>query len=542
MKDYFNPKKYTLIKTKTQIFPSKKNIKNQNIYVRLNPEYIKDNYPSNNTYIQAQAPTYIPYNIINNNISSNDKIYQKYFYINQRTTPLNYKNNQTYNNFNNINERNIKGGIRSPVADYIENQNLDKYNLEENDYKNSTTGFQILNRMKGKYNNNMNFKTSNNFNKISSRQKNNKKYISDYEINLVKNFIEIINKVIEKKKRKELFKNFFNNIKNYSKRKVYLNYINNLNNKEKSKYNEYKDMVYNYIKSKNSLPMSKIYNKVFKPEDKIKFKTINANKTINQTSKDNNNTSINDTYRKNEIKRVRQLQKKYGKIYEKKMKENISFEDRVKNYINHKTIESNSSINTDNSLRRQKLIYKKIGRTERNFHKMNLADKIHKTHKTNIDDLDNNNRITYKIYILKNIVTADKRIYVSINYISLDNKDKNKINNISFYDNDILDMSDKIVINYLGNKSKTNNTVRHRKKLSKIEEEIDDKLMNLSNIIRENKYAKRKEKNEDNEKSIKTIDANNSSNKKHIKKKIDSLKFKKVYLYNNNINKNNDDN
>ena len=57
---------------------------------------------------------------------------------------------------------------------------------------------------------------------------------------------------------------------------------------------------------------------------------------------------------------------------------------------------------------------------------MNLADKIHKTHKTNIDDLDNNNRITYKIYILKNIVTADKRIYVSINYISLDNKDKNK--------------------------------------------------------------------------------------------------------------------
>ena len=49
----------------------------------------------------------------------------------------------------------------------------------------------------------MNFKTSNNFNKNSSRQKNNKKYISDYEINLVKNFIEIINKVIEKKKKKK---------------------------------------------------------------------------------------------------------------------------------------------------------------------------------------------------------------------------------------------------------------------------------------------------------------------------------------------------
>ena len=263
-----------------------------------------------------------------------------------------------------------------------------------------------------------------------SSAKNKMKELKEKAMGKIKkiDFSDLINNKTQEddKDKKELFKNFFNNIKNYSKRKVYLNYINNLNNKEKSKYNEYKDMVYNYIKSKNSLPMSKIYNKVFKPEDKIKFKTINANKTINQTSKDNNNTSINDTYRKNEIKRVRQLQKKYGKIYEKKMKQNISFEDRVKNYINHKTIESNSSINTDNSLRRQKLTHKKIGRTERNFHKMNLADKIHKTHKTNIDDLDNNNRITYKIYILKNIVTADKRIYVSINYISLDNKDKNK--------------------------------------------------------------------------------------------------------------------
>ena len=114
-------------------------------------------------------------------------------------------------------------------------------------------------------------------------------------------------------------------------------------------------MIYNYIKSKDDLSHSKIYN-ILKPEDKMKFNTINAIRKnnskfkIKEENSSSNNTSI-ITEKKSAIQRFKQLQKKYGKIYEKKRNESISFEDRIKNYINHKTIDSTSS-NNDKSLRK----------------------------------------------------------------------------------------------------------------------------------------------------------------------------------------------
>ena len=210
-------------------------------------------------------------------------------------------------------------------------------------------------------------------------------------------------------------------------------------------------MIYNYIKSKDDLSHSKIYN-ILKPEDKMKFNTINAIRKnnskfkIKEENSSSNNTSI-ITEKKSAIQRFKQLQKKYGKIYEKKRNESISFEDRIKNYINHKTIDSTSS-NNDKSLRRRKIIFKhhELNHTNENTDNDSIKVNINKNniiteHKSNIskNKFDskmsnsnksfksisvNRNKNIYKIFIIKNIITPDKRLYVNINYINLNNISK----------------------------------------------------------------------------------------------------------------------
>ena len=585
MKDYFNENKYRLFQTKTKIFS-----KNQNSYLNLYPQNqlyniidnnsttFNNNYNYNTQYNpnNIQGTTYIPLNVINNNISTNDRIYQKYFYINQRNTPLNKYNTNHANttiHFNSQNKKRMQQYInaRSPIQDLIENENFDFYieerlknnkrkNIEENNsYMNKTTGFKFISNNslnKANRTNLSNFYTLNKNDSILKQ--NNRIYLNIYRNKIANNFVRIINKIIIKRKKIEIFQKFYNNLKKiYYLKGVKPNYLESKYDKDDPKYKEYKDMIYNYIKSKDDLSHSKIYN-ILKPEDKMKFNTINAIRKnnskfkIKEENSSSNNTSI-ITEKKSAIQRFKQLQKKYGKIYEKKRNESISFEDRIKNYINHKTIDSTSS-NNDKSLRRRKIIFKHVKRNDKIKHELNHTNEntdndsikvnINKNniiteHKSNIskNKFDskmsnsnksfksisvNRNKNIYKIFIIKNIITPDKRLYVNINYINLNNirkKSEKKLYNI-----DNLEISEIIDINYIGGKSNIkNNLGKHMKKLSKIEEEIDEKInTNLSMSIKDDNN---KNKEENNNKTI-NINTKGISNYNNLNKNI-----RKKYLY-----------
>ena len=585
MKDYFNENKYRLFQTKTKIFS-----KNQNSYLNLYPQNqlyniidnnsttFNNNYNYNTQYNpnNIQGTTYIPLNVINNNISTNDRIYQKYFYINQRNTPLNKYNTNHANttiHFNSQNKKRMQQYInaRSPIQDLIENENFDFYieerlknnkrkNIEENNsYMNKTTGFKFISNNslnKANRTNLSNFYTLNKNDSILKQ--NNRIYLNIYRNKIANNFVRIINKIIIKRKKIEIFQKFYNNLKKiYYLKGVKPNYLESKYDKDDPKYKEYKDMIYNYIKSKDDLSHSKIYN-ILKPEDKMKFNTINAIRKnnskfkIKEENSSSNNTSI-ITEKKSAIQRFKQLQKKYGKIYEKKRNESISFEDRIKNYINHKTIDSTSS-NNDKSLRRRKIIFKHVKRNDKIKHELNHTNEntdndsikvnINKNniiteHKSNIskNKFDskmsnsnksfksisvNRNKNIYKIFIIKNIITPDKRLYVNINYINLNNIRKKSEKKL--YNNDNLEISEIIDINYIGGKSNIkNNLGKHMKKLSKIEEEIDEKInTNLSMSIKDDNN---KNKEENNNKTI-NINTKGISNYNNLNKNI-----RKKYLY-----------
>ena len=132
---------------------------------------------------------------------------------------------------------------------------------------------------------------------------------------IANNFVRIINKIIIKRKKIEIFQKFYNNLKKiYYLKGVKPNYLESKYDKDDPKYKEYKDMIYNYIKSKDDLSHSKIYN-ILKPEDKMKFNTINAIRKnnskfkIKEENSSSNNTSI-ITEKKSAIQRFKQLQKK----------------------------------------------------------------------------------------------------------------------------------------------------------------------------------------------------------------------------------------
>ena len=79
---------------------------------------------------------------------------------------------------------------------------------------NKTTGFKFLNNNM-EINNRTNFSGFYNGNEkdIILKQNTNKNYLNIYRNKIAKNFVRIINKIIEKKKMKNIFQNFFNNLK-----------------------------------------------------------------------------------------------------------------------------------------------------------------------------------------------------------------------------------------------------------------------------------------------------------------------------------------
>ena len=609
MKEYFN-NIYRIFKTQTRVLSKNNRKKSQNIYLNINPEYQKDNYSNThqnffqyNNINNPQGPTYIPFNVINNNISSNDRIYQKYYYINQRNTPLNRyssNNNKHANTIYNQNFMEEKNNYtiedkRPSIHSFNENQNFEFYmkeklkdnkknNLNKYNNLNKTTGYKILNRTLSYYNKNPGLFSANKNDNMNMKEnkffyrQNSKFYLNIYRNRLIKIFVQNINEIIKNNKKKEIMKLFYNNLKKryYKKRIQANNYFNNPYLQNAPKYHEYKDMIYNYIKSKNDLPMSKIYN-ILREKNKIGLNIMNIDerksdlKNKQRDKSENNNSNIKEN--NNEIERFKKMQKKYGKIYETRKK---SFEDKIKNYMSHKTIETSSSINPDNVLRK-KIIFKHKRKKETNISNINLTEGkrkgsfnlLYERDKKSTSNLNENKaknnmkrkkrldsqsssksyktlsefRNIYNIYIIKNIVTADKRLYVNIKYINLDNfNNKGK----GLYSNNILVISEQMDININANKYMKKNIIKHTKKLSKIDEEIDDKInnTNFSISMRDDKYQEKNEEKEKEEKNNNESNKENSKiNKAYNSKKFNLSRLKKKYInYQKLKRKENEDN
>ena len=595
MKDSFNDKNFIIFKTRSQIFNNKKNSRMQQKDLnQVNNSFTNKNFFQFRNYFNQynsnsqEGSNYIPFNIINNNILSNDTIYQKYYYINQRNNQMNIyqKNNnvnKTYfrnfkneNKLNNQNERRKSPFIKNINLGYLKNENLKikkRSNLNENNFMNKTVRPYFLNRTLSSFYEKPKFYSMNIMDKLNSKEtqlsfrQKSKKYLNIYRDQLVKIFVKNINKIIDKIKKRELMRKFYNNMKRiYYEKRYKTNYLNDKYNQSNAKYNEYKNMIYNYIKSKSDLSITSMYN-ILKPKDRKKHNSTNKKNMKNYKTNGKSDGNLDEKKEKNQIERLKKLQKKYGKIYMEKKRE-ISFEGEINKYINQKTIENTSSKTPDNDLPRNK--FNLIRENKKNFSEIFLKGKernvnlqteiypymIHKSpeiienkiknmhkRKKRTNSLTSNksyNNLTnfkkiYNIYITKNIVTLDKKLFVNIKYISLDNFKSTK----AFFPNKVLKISKLVKINYIGNNNIKKHIKIHNKKLSNIEEEIDEKInSNLSLSKRENKYLEKGEKTE--KKIIKSIKGNINKNnivyfsKNNVFSKIRRKNF--YYKYKNNEN------
>ena len=595
MKDSFNDKNFIIFKTRSQIFNNKKNSRMQQKDLnQVNNSFTNKNFFQFRNYFNQynsnsqEGSNYIPFNIINNNILSNDTIYQKYYYINQRNNQMNIyqKNNnvnKTYfrnfkneNKLNNQYERRKSPFIKNINLGYLKNENLKikkRSNLNENNFMNKTARPYFLNRTLSSFDEKPKFYSMNIMDKLNSKEtqlsfrQKSKKYLNIYRDQLVKIFVKNINKIIDKIKKRELMRKFYNNMKRiYYEKRYKTNYLNDKYNQSNAKYNEYKNMIYNYIKSKSDLSITSMYN-ILKPKDRKKHNSTNKKNMKNYKTNGKSDGNLDEKKEKNQIERLKKLQKKYGKIYMEKKRE-ISFEGEINKYINQKTIENTSSKTPDNDLPRNK--FNLIRENKKNFSEIFLKEKernvnlqteiypymIHKSpeiienkiknmhkRKKTTNSLTSNksyNNLTnfkniYNIYITKNIVTLDKKLFVNIKYISLDNFKSTK----AFFPNTVLKISKLVKINYIGNNNIKKHIKIHNKKLSNIEEEIDEKInSNLSLSKRENKYLEKGEKTE--KKIIKSIKGNINKNnivyfsKNNVFSKIRRKNF--YYKYKNNEN------
>ena len=595
MKDSFNDKNFIIFKTRSQIFNNKKNSRMQQKDLnQVNNSFTNKNFFQFRNYFNQynsnsqEGSNYIPFNIINNNILSNDTIYQKYYYINQRNNQMNIyqKNNnvnKTYfrnfkneNKLNNQYERRKSPFIKNINLGYLKNENLKikkRSNLNENNFMNKTDRPYFLNRTLSSFDEKPKFYSMNIMDKLNSKEtqlsfrQKSKKYLNIYRDQLVKIFVKNINKIIDKIKKRELMRKFYNNMKRiYYEKRYKTNYLNDKYNQSNAKYNEYKNMIYNYIKSKSDLSITSMYN-ILKPKDRKKHNSTNKKNMKNYKTNGKSDGNLDEKKEKNQIERLKKLQKKYGKIYMEKKRE-ISFEGKINKYINQKTIENTSSKTPDNDLPRNK--FNLIRENKKNFSEIFLKEKernvnlqteiypymihkspeiienkiknMHKRKKTtnsltsnkSYNNLTNFKKI-YNIYITKNIVTSDKKLFVNIKYISLDNFKSTK----AFFPNTVLKISKLVKINYIGNNNIKKHIKIHNKKLSNIEEEIDEKInSNLSLSKRENKYLEKGEKTE--KKIIKSIKGNINKNniiyfsKNNVFSKIRRKNF--YYKYKNNEN------
>ena len=421
-----NEGNYRMYKTKTEILPFNSSYKQNNkVYMKFEPENLKQKYKMVESkpilYKNKTKFSTITNNSLNN--SMNNKIFKKSFYLNnsKNNSLLSSKSKdksfgKNYNDRNNkvdLNKEKSKGF--SPIKKYIENNNIyinkgakiNKNKIVENvPYDNHTLEYKIVNN---EYIINNTKKLNNNNYKINQRFKNNNiPSLNIYQIKMTNIFVQILNKIIFKHIKKDVIL-FIDNLKNYdynfyhNRRKI--NEPSNYKYKKNDiKYNQYKDIIYNYFKTNNNLP-GIISKNFYKNEDDL----ITSLKKVKFAKVQNNDSKMKNSYNnKNDKIRLRELQKKYENIYERKKYYNISFDDRYKKYLDnsennlydlkkaydYNKLKDNSiknEVNNERMMLKRKILINKLYKNRSTFHKMNLSQEFN--HSSNFK-----NQIIYNCY------------------------------------------------------------------------------------------------------------------------------------------------
>ena len=203
----------------------------------------------------------------------------------------------------------------------------------------------------------------------------------------------------------------------------------------------------------------------------------------------NSNNTNNNTQISSEIKNIKLKNNNYNYNYNKDLLKINTFN------INNNKI-SNNNIEENNNSSYNKLNNKKIFNQDK---KNNLVEEKNKLKTKNIyfkkginkdkNISDNSkNKKKYNKYIVKNICTNDKRIFLYIAYIPLFSEKKN-INYNNYYNNKLLKIKNVINYKYLGKNQKIKNANKknndYEKKLSLIKEEDEkSKFLNSTNSVR----------------------------------------------------------
>ena len=558
---------YKVYKTKADIYNSKYKT-NPKLYIKLDPEYLENNYKKeenfNNNNYNNKNYRYNPYN--NKNSIINKNIYKKSPLLSRKVKEIQSPFETNYNNYlyyanntlenrkkNTIDNFNISKGI-SPFINSEQRRRNVRYNNNDDDY-------DIQKMRNNKFDDNVYHNKS-----IDNSRRRNKKYFDNltltepkyynpnlniYQEKMTAIFVHIINKIYEKNKKKYILNKFLYGLKNkYGEPSLF--------KKRVSKHNEYKNIIFKYIKEINNSPKEEKSNR-----------SINNNKLINNKRKENKeqtNQRYNNTLKpknkennKNNKERLKELQKKYDKIYEKS--KNTSADDKYRRYIFRKNKTDN--ITFDKALNNKKIFKTKLLNNRLNIdrkdpvtldtsHNVIPSFDLKKNDKLmfleNEDDIPRNvkNKIIvikkikmppkltndknkskeiFKVYNIKNIVTRDKRLYVHINYITLSNKKKEKPNKNNYYDNKLLKISEKFSITYINNNTISKpklKIIKYKVNLTKIEEEP------LNSIVEEeNKYNKKRNQYDYLEKAIAILERyKNKLKKKTIKNSIINIEKK----------------
>ena len=587
--------------------PSIKHQFNNKEYIKLDPEQFEQNYKNNESktiQVNDEINTSYNRNIFNTiNPNNNNKIFKKSFYLRNSNNNSFIRNNinNTINGKNytidSYQDKNKDYRKYSPIRKYIERTNFNFYinnDTQGNNISqkipnvNNTLEYKIINN---KYLINNSKRMINNNFKINQSFKNNDiPTLNIYRKKMITIFVNIINKAILKNIKKDINK-FFDGLK-LNKRESF-DYT-----KQDQKYNEFKDLIYSYVKTNYGSPLGNIFNRP-RNGNKLMKSMITEKENLNQ--RNNSTLKIQKTFNKKTDKnRLEELQKKYEKIYERRKsasKSNKIFQMRknhTESKIQNNLFEnSNNEIDMDklrekmltkrklflNQLKINKPIIEKLNlnqtnnksisfynndkicnhannieikelnksngnQTQRNEKKNVIIKKLdispsfknykkYKSKSINLSEensyrninnttrnLNNNSKIKeiFSIYNIKDIVTSDKRLHVYINYITLYNKKNEEEKEEKLYDNDLLEISNKINIQYIG--SNLNKKKIRQEILSQIDEEIKYKdlekgLIKLNNYI--NGLKKQVVKNSiinfgDTKKDIKLYNFKNSNN------------------------------
>ena len=365
-----------LYQTKTDVFPFNSKYKpTQKFYKKKEPQNAEKNYNKTNKivnpYKNRKDYMYITNNSNNNN-SINDNSFKKNpIYIRNlkdKKSPIKYNNNFIISASNTLDNRSHKKNSTlfninyndnkelktvSPIKKYIEKKDFNFYindiNSNRNDIilqklsniNNSLDKINIYKNNISNSNNNNSFLENLNYTIKSSRSHQKRERDIDinipalniYQKKMVTIFVQIINKIITKHKKYQIMKSFLRILKNHFL--IHNRGIDNSNHKyikKDSKYNEYKEIIYNYIKTTSNLPMKAIYG--LSEKEKELINKINKKKEpICQRIKNNNELkSKNNDNKKKNMKRLKELEKKYEKIYERKKNSNSYIDTNFKNF------------------------------------------------------------------------------------------------------------------------------------------------------------------------------------------------------------------